>query len=192
MPTFEYDMKYLQAGVDLLEKYLLAADLYWPLGVSAPHGETAYPPLTLGMLLLSRRRAEATAQSPAQQAELERLSARLETVRSQWRTAWGKKAAAEFRARLNLWGDFLSDYRRDPEAHYDRYAYEVGRRVLLKLLGSEAEGVPAAQTELLASLDKLLKTILVPGEFVWEPDLAARFPRTEYWYLYGKLSKSGI
>jgi hypothetical protein len=185
MPSAEYDLRYLHAGVEQLEAYLLASGVYWPPGISAPAGETPYPQLTLGNLLLSRQRARATAQEAAQRAELERLEREMETMRSQWRSAWGKKATAEFSARLSLWRNFMEEYRQEPAREHDRYAYEVGRRVLLHLLAAEAEELPEAEVEMLAGLDAILRATLVPGAFVWDAELAPAFPAGIYWYLYG-------
>jgi hypothetical protein len=191
MPTAAYDLRYLQAGLDQLESYLLSNDLYRPIGLQAARGETPYPPLTLGWLILARLRAQAAAQAnaqtPAERLELERLSAQIDALRSRWRSAWGDKAQAEFRARLNLWRDFLEEYRKDPAANYDRYAYEVNRRVLLELLTQEATQLPEADQQALAGLDGWLQAVFTPGAFIWEPLLTPSFPQPTFWYLYGKL-----
>ena len=186
----EYDLRYLRAGLELLESYLLSRDIYRPLGVNPPAGEPPYPQMTLGWLLLARRRLQATAASPAQRDELARLSAELEATRLRWRVAWGGKAKAEFRARLNLWRDFLEEYRQQPEANYDRYGYEVSRRVLLELLYNEADGLEQADLDMLSGLDGLLKALLKAGDFVWEAALSPAFPPDTYWYLYGSLPKN--
>jgi hypothetical protein len=187
MPSTEYDLIFFRASIGEMEHYLLSKDIYWPAGVSTSVGETPYPKLTLGTLLVVQKRLEATASSAQQQAEFLSLQNKLNAVRARWRAAWGKKAQAEFRARLSLWRDFLSDYRKDPGAHYDRYGYEVGRRVMLHLLNTEADEFPQAYHDLLAALDKHLKAVLQPGEFVWEPELSKSFPPDVYWYLYGSL-----
>jgi hypothetical protein len=187
MLTTPHDLQYLQAGLDQLESYLLSKDLYRPIGIRAAHGQPPYPQLTLGWLLLARLRGQATAQTPAQLAELQRLSQQVDALRSRWRTAWGDKAQAEFRARLNLWRDFLEEYRQAPASNYDRYAYEVNRRLLLELLVPEATRPPEADLQALAGLDSLLRAVFVPGAFIWEPALAPSFPQPTCWYLYGKL-----
>jgi hypothetical protein len=108
-------------------------------------------------------------------------------VRSQWRAAWGQKAKAEFHARLILWRNFLEEYRQSPAAQFDRYNYEIGRRVTLQLLQPEAEDLPESETEMLSGLDSILRSRFVPGAFAWDRDLASAFPQDEYWYLYGWL-----
>jgi hypothetical protein len=113
MPSAAYDLEYLRAGLDVLEEYLLSKDIYWPLSASPPPGDPPYPRLTLGGLLLSRARARARELSgtltPAQEADLTRMSEQLEATRSRWRVAWEGKASREFHARLNLWRDFLEN-----------------------------------------------------------------------------------
>lgn len=190
MPTFDYDFRYIRAALDQLESYLLTKDIYRPIGVTPPPGESPYPQLTLGTLLLAKERARASAQTSNQRADLDRLIRELESIRAKWRSAWGRKASAEFRARLNLWGDFLNDYRQHPDSNEDRYAYEISRRVMLHLLLSDTLDLPAADQELLTSLDLLLETVLIPGKFIWDEILQTAFPRRTYWYLYGYLPKT--
>ena len=187
MPNTGYDLRFFEAGIAEMEQYLLSKDIYWPIGISAPAGEISYPKLTLGTLLLVQKRLEATASTAQEQAEFLGLQNRLNAIRSRWRAAWGKKAQSEFRARLSLWRDFLSDYRKDPGAHYDRLGYEVGRRVMLHLLAAEADELPQAHIDLLAALDAHLKAVLRPGAFIWDSELSKSFPPDIFWYLYGSL-----
>lgn len=195
MSTGEYEIRYLRAGVEALEDYLLSNELYWPIGVSAPSGARPYPRLTLGGLLLSQKRAHALSLTPEQRTELARLDERIDTARARWRVAWGNKSARGYSARLKLWRDFLEEYRAHPGDNYDRYAYEVRLRVMLHLLEPEArdaeEGkmIDRAEFELLDGLDQLLRAVFVPGEFIWDPKLASTFLPQPYWYLYGELKK---
>jgi hypothetical protein len=190
MPSAEYDLWYLRDGIDQLENYLLSKDIYWPVGVAPPAGDPPYPQFTLGNLLLSYQRARATAQTPNQRAEFDRLHVELDAMRAHWRVAMAKKAEAEFHARLMLWRDFLEEYRKEPSSNYDRYAYEVNRRVLLDLLGRETYDLDDAESELLDILDSLLKSHLVLDGFIWEPELIPAFSVDRFWYLYGYLPKA--
>ena len=189
MPSAQYDLDYLSAGLDTLEAYLLSNDIYWPVSGNPPAREPAFPRLTLSGMLLAQARLNGRPLSPAQKADLSRLEGRLDELRTHWRVAWEKKSTREFHARLNLWGDFLQDYRASPEREADRYGYEVGRRVMLDLLSPEAAGAPQSERDLLYSLDQLLKTYFISGGFVWEAELQAGFPPQPYWYLYGKIKK---
>jgi hypothetical protein len=189
MPSIQYDLEYLRAGLEELESYLLSNELYWPVGAKPPAGEPAYPRLTLSGLLLARKRLHARSLPNNLPVDLARLDQRLDETRDRWRVAWEAKATREFHARLNLWRDFLQEYRDHPENNADRYAYEVQRRAMLDLLAPDATGAPQAERDLLHSLDQLLRAVLVSGEFVWETELQHGFPADEYWYLYGRLKK---
>lgn len=192
MPSFEYDLRYFQAGLEQLENYLLAKDLYRSIGVRAPSGEPPYPQLTPGGLLLALARMGAMADTSAQRNRLDEAQRSLDELRTRWRVAWGKKATADFHARRKLWSDFLNEYCDQPGAHYDRYPYEVGRRVQLNLLAPETLDLPAAEQQALTALDRILRIVLNPGDFIWESRLAASFPEPDYWFLYGNLRQEPV
>lgn len=186
MPTFEYEVRFLEAAIPLLEHYIMSSEMYWAIGVHAPAGNPPYPQLTLGAVLLFHARAEARAQTADQQAVLARLSEQLDALRFHWRTAWSKKAAHEFEARLRLWRNFLEEYRENHRANFDRFKYEVRRRVQLHMLAEETTEIPQADHALLQGLDNVLKALFIPGPFIWDDELASSFPPDPYWYLYGK------
>jgi len=187
MPSAEYDLGYIDAAVDFIEKYLLSEEVYWKMMASSPPGEPAYPSLTLGGLLLANARTLARHLTPMQDEHYLELEAKIDRVRTKWLSAWEKKAKKEFRSRLNLWRDFLEDFRQEPAENADRYAYEVSRRVMLDLLTGETRDIPYAEQQMLAGMDAIISGLLVPGEFVWDEELKAGFPREKYPYLYGTL-----
>lgn len=187
MPSAEYDLGYIDAAVDLLEKYLLSNEVYWKIMASSPPGDPTYPSLTLGGLLLAQARSRSRKFSSEQSQRFMQLEGEVDRIHSKWRTAWENKAQDEFRSRLNLWRDFLEDFRQEPEDNADRFSYEVSRRVMLHLLEGETRRIPNAEQQMLAGLDSILSGLLVPGEFIWDGELAAGFSRDEYPYLYGRL-----
>jgi len=113
----------------------------------------------------------------------------LDEIRSRRPVAWERKANAEFPIRLSLWRDFLEDYRQNPGGQASRYTYEVGRRVQLHILHPETRLLSPAYLELLASLDNHLRSVFIPGEFVWDAAIQPGFPKDPYWYLYGSIKK---
>jgi hypothetical protein len=189
MPSIEYDLNYLQAGLADLEGYLLSNELYWSIDAGAPAGESPYPRMTLGNLFLAATRLSGRRLSTAERAQLEHLNKSMHAIRQHWLVAWGQKSSREFSARLRLWRDFLDEYRNHPGENLDRYAYEVTRRVILHLLSSEAQDVPEEETDLLNGMDNLLRAAFLPGRFVWNEKLKNSFPENPYWYLYGTLKE---
>jgi hypothetical protein len=135
-------------------------------------------------MLIANQRVNDQLLSSTQHSRFLQVQHKIEKVRQKWRTAWQDKAREEFRFRLDLWRNFLDEFRQDPEGNLDRYPYEVNRRVMLEMLSREAEDIPAVQQELLSGLDLVLNGMMEPGEFIWDESLASGFPRTEFPYLY--------
>jgi hypothetical protein len=185
VPTPEKDYAFFQAGVGELADYLLSGELFWQLSVR----EADLPRLTIGGLLLARARLRARLASQVIRADLTALEGQLDKIRSKWRLAWERKAGREVHARLDLWQNYLTDYRKAPENHADMYPQEVRWRVMLQLLSGEFPWSPGEQ-EILSSMDVVLKSHWLPGEFIWEADLSTAFPQRDYWFLFGKLKRS--
>jgi hypothetical protein len=183
--TIQYDLNYINAGVDQLEEYLQSPEIFQTIGISAAIGQTPYPQLSLGNLLLAQKRLQAAIQDHAENLDWHRLSHELEASHSRWQVAWEKKADAEFRQQLDLWSQFLEEYDKDPQANYDRYGYEVRRRAILQILTDEVDNPKETTQEMLSNLDEYLRAVLVPGEFIWDSWYSSSFPSTSYWFLYG-------
>jgi len=187
MNTSRYQLDFIQAAVEQLKDFLFSDLIYWPIGIRAASGYKAYPQLTLGTLILFLHQADALSTDLESIAELSRSKNEFELIRTKWQTHWQRKAEAEFLARIRLWRDFLQEYRKDPEGNFDRYEYEVTRRVMLEWLGQESSSLKRPEFEMLNSLDLLLRSLMVHGEFIWDQNMKSEFPKEIFWYLYGKL-----
>ncbi len=169
MTTPQKDLLYLQTSLPELKNYLFSDILYYPLDKKLPR-------LTIGGILLSQRRL-----GDAKTAT--NLTQKLATVKSAWRAAWTKKATRELDARLRLWRNYLNDYRNNPEEYAADYPREIRWRVMIELLSSEVDKIPAE----IAALDQLLRTKFISGEFTWGKSLKKQFPEDKFWFLYGKM-----
>ncbi len=167
------DLNFLNEALPQMQDYLLSKELYWPLSASLPR-------LTPGAALISLTRIKATAP-----LEAEKLQQVLATVRLKWRSAWNNKVAREISNRYRLWADYIADCINNPEQNVDAYASEVRGRVILQLLISEQPKF--SEKSSLAEMDGLLKARLHPADFLWGSELQAIFPKSDYWFLYGKL-----
>jgi len=185
--SLEYDLRYINAGREILEEYLLSDEVFWPLGVKPPEGEPDYPQLTLDWMILAWTRLAARSTSGGQKNQVEQVISELELNRSKWRVAWEKKAYHCYQVREGMWRDYIQEYQDNPQENADRYSYEVRLRVMLGLLKSEFRQENAGEVDLLFSLDRFLKSALMPGGFIWDPEIQAGFPPNNYWFLYGKL-----
>ena len=183
-PNFEYYRAFLQAGADTLESYLLSKELFWPLGIPSPPGQT-YPMLTLGELLLFSRCASALARVEGQETAYHKLQTQLDAQRTRWRVAWGQKASWEYKSRLRQWGESINEIRRDPAENAPYYRTEARLRTFLQVIEPDVIGLDPAHSEHLHSLDLILQSLLEPGDFIWHPDVSSAFPRDEFWFLWG-------
>ncbi len=187
MSSINYDIAYLQAGLEQLESYLLSTDLFGQLHAKALPGELPFASLTLGNVLLSMKKLSAYHLEADQVDIFHELEGRLDVLRSRWRVAWEEKVKQEYPVRLRQWARFLEEVRRDPENHADRYAYEVRLRVILDLLGEEVEGLVVENEDKLFALDDLLRRDFLEGVFVWDEGMREGFPKEVYWYLWGRV-----
>jgi len=167
MPT--QDQRFLEVAIPELKDYLLSDILFWSLGAKLPR-------LTLGGLLLAQRRLRA-------QNLGTHIHPKIATLRERWRAAWERKATKELNARLDLWRNYLVDYRSNPESHAVNYRHEVRWRVMLELLLTD---ISANLIELTA-LDELLNKKLVAGNFIWSQSYQNQFAQDQFWFLYGYL-----
>lgn len=189
--AFENDWEFLRAAVPDLQRYVLSADLYSPLRLTAPTpGSIRTPQLTIGNVALSLLRLSALPLSAQQKAQLSDMAGQINAVKEAWRANWAKKATQEYTSRLNLWQQYLSELRGDPQQQSARYANEVRQRAILDLLSDEMlDGIPPHEVEQVTMLDTILRGLTKTGPFVWEPEVAASFPQDRFWYLHVSLGK---
>jgi hypothetical protein len=187
MKSFEYDLRYLQASLEVIEDYLLSSEVFWPLSANPPEGAPDYPRLTLGGMLLAKERLSSYPITHEQEALLQQVISDLDRGRSKWRVAWENKARRSFSVRLRMWADFIEEYKSNPQENADRYSYEVRLRVMLKLLLAESGGQHQTEVNLLSGLDGYVESVLEKGGFIWESELQKGFPEKTYWYLFGIL-----
>jgi hypothetical protein len=181
MPSLNYDLGYLQACVSDIEAYLLSKTLFWPTGGTIG----TYPHLTLGGVLFALHRSQVMDLTPQQKDDLLRCELILNATRSRWQVAWGRKSQREFLSRLRQWQNYVNDLIKDPEDEIPYYSSEVRLRGFMSLLYPDMEQPDPVYLELLDNLDNALRLIFIPGDFVWEKEVASAFPKETYWYLWG-------
>jgi len=188
-PLIKEDVALLTLSVEALERYLLSAELYWPL---FPHKNmkqlNPHSRLTPGNLLLSMQRLSAIPFGKEEQTEIDATVAAFNRVRSAWKSHWIRKAQQEHQARMDLWHCFLRDLFEDRKQYAANYAYAVRWRVILHLLGAEEYSVPESTLITLSAMDDSLKAISLEGPFLWGENIKPGFSELVYWYLYRKIS----
>lgn len=174
MTTFNpaTEIRFLYTSLDQLQAYLLSDELFWNIGRDRQ--------LTLGNLLLAAAYLAGLEQLP------EGAHEELNTIKEEWRSAWEKKAAREFGARLRQWTSYLRELRQQPEQHAAYYPTEVRVRVLLELLHGETPDLASEELDLLNSEDRVIQGLLSGKEFQWDEGAQRAFPKEPFWFLYGR------
>ena len=187
MSNVSYEISYLEAGLEVLESYLLADEIYWTISTPPPRGFTAFPSLTLGRMLLAETKISNLSIGPVLDMQRKSSMKKIADLKLHWRVAWEEKTRREIKAYLNVWGSYLEEYSSKPEAHVDQYSYEVTRRVILDLLFQEVKKAEESDTQLIKDLDSRVLSSFKPGDFIWEKEFLPAFPLGKFWYLFGRL-----
>jgi hypothetical protein len=187
MHPHEYNLNLASFMIEEIEDYILSSELFWPLSKRSPTG-SPFPRLTLGglMLTLNELKAQEKDLPPSHRAAYDKLLLQMERVRVKWTVGLERKAAQELRSRLNLWRAYLYDIEERVDTA-ENYPYEVRYRVMFEHLADLSIRQPETEPHVdeMRSLDTRLRSIFVPGTFVWDARLENIYPQTTFWYLYG-------
>ena len=180
-----------KAMVDVFEDYLLKDTLYQQLIVKTAAGDRMLK-MSVGTLLEALQDltyAEEAGQLTSDQSQqLQELKSTVRLLAARHGQAYRAKLVRELKSQLDSWQWFLQDCQEERARCRDEYPFEVRIRNRIALLMSElGDAVPAELAARLEKLDQRLREMLVPGDFLLDKGLAPRYPREQYWWLYGRL-----
>lgn len=173
----------LEAMAAEMDEYLRSDVLFWPMR------KGDLPRLTLGGYLMREHRL-LQLRDLLDMQEQERLHKAI----NQYHEALEEKvvrlenkAHEELEARLRQWQEYLREAKRG--ASIDYYESSVDTRGMIEALVTQLR-VPPYELEdevpqKVALLDRELRRIWDPGDFIWPQEWQAAYPRDRYWWLYG-------
>jgi hypothetical protein len=182
------DLDYLKKTIVGLKSYLHSNKLFWPNLGNTPDGKRKHSALTIGGILLAKKKIEAQLTSDRSLHEYFAHREILESIISEWRTAWTRKADLESQSRLRQWGNFIDELVANREKHAPYYIHEVRIRVILNLLSTIVTLQPGSQRELDQS-DRKLMEIFKQGDFIWDKGLRDTFQQEDFWFLWGMVDR---
>lgn len=170
-----------------LEPYLLSPELFWP--ISSRNRTTPQDRLTVGNLLLCLDQLKASGElsDPGFTTRLRKSEITWQTAHEKWKSVIAKKASTEIGSRLNLWRMYLFDLEEGQGSAFD-YHHEVRNRVIVERLIKLISDREFWDKDVKA-VDNLLRSLVVPADFIWSSSLRAAYPRDLYWFLYRKPRK---
>lgn len=173
----------LEAMAAEMDEYLRSDVLFWPMR------RADLPRLTLGGYLMREHRLLQLRDLLTMQEQK-----RLHEAINQYQEALEekvvrleRKAHEELEARLRQWREYLREAKRGVSIAY--YESSVETRAMIEALVIQLRIPPYRLEEevpqKVALLDRELRQIWEPGEFVWAQEWKAAYPRERYWWLYG-------
>jgi len=180
------DLQIAEAMTRELEEYIIKTDLYRTLFVRIAGGDPSLQ-MTGGDLLtrLHRLQSVRAQLTPDLQARVDSVDQEARRIIYSLRTRFHERLQREMKARLDSLKWFLDDCGQEIARCRAEFPFEIRNRQrieeIVKEVGSDlAEDLRAT----LRTIDQRIRTLTHGGEFVWDEQLQAAFPRNPYWYLY--------
>ncbi|MCY3779214.1 MAG: hypothetical protein OXG78_02805 [Chloroflexi bacterium] len=188
--SLERDLAELEQMAERLEEYILSERLYLPLSAGYARSSTL-PQLSIGMLLLRRRRLKGLRASlnPAQQKRLDAALQQHDAVQREWTVHYEHKLKGELPARLKQMRAFFRDCQDNPTGCASAYPPEALRRAIVQeiLLALEEFGYERRDiTPGVEQTDIALRRLVRSAGFIWSSLLKPLYPPSEFWWLFAR------
>lgn len=180
------DLKILEAMTAEMDDYLRNETLFWPLN------DSSMPRLTLGGYLMRQHRLLLLTGllDEDELARLERAVDGYQEALVEKVVRFEQHAHEELHARLRQWSEYLRELNQEPAAAGDYYASAVETRAMIAALIENVEMPPykldKRVIDELGVYDRALRNHWLPDGFVWADEWQPAYPRSTYWWLYGR------
>ena len=177
------DLIALEAMASEMDDYLQSDVLFWPMTRSE------LPRLTLGGYVMRQHRLLGLRDllSMQEQDRLHRAINQYHKALEEKVVRFEQRAHEELEARLRQWQSYLDEVKDGASIAY--YESAVEPRVMIESLVAQLRVQPyqleAEIPQKLALLDRQLRHVWEPGEFIWPFEWKPTYPRERYWWLYG-------
>lgn len=183
MEKLQKDLVALEAMAAEMDEYLRSDILFWPMA------QSDLPRLTLGGYLMRQHRLLGLRDllTMQEQDRLHRAINQYYKALEEKVVRFETRAHEELEARLRQWQSYIGEVRGGSGIAY--YESAVEPRAMIEALIAQLRVQPyELQPELpqkLALLDRQLRQIWEPGEFIWPHEWKAAYPPEKFWWLYG-------
>jgi len=170
----EEDILFLESARSELTDYLNSPVFEWQMRRSRIL-------LTPGRVLLSLARLSSVKDMDKDTLSL--ISMIKETI-NQKRVLWQRKFEQEFPRRLRIWENYIGDC--SEEGMDKTLPVQIINRVILKLFEMESPIAATRYERQMNLVDEAFRKLTIPGDFIWDFQLAPVFLKNDYWFLYCK------
>lgn len=166
--------KYLTEVYPKLKNYLLSDSLFAMYEFGAAPNKKPLPNITIGNIFFALR-----------QIENSDIGIKIQNELNHWKVAVEKKGTKEIEFRLRQLTQLYIEWMEDPILSNQQYNYEIRIRAMIELLlnkfGNEQHN------SIINLFDQKLKTLTLPGDFVWADKYKPFFQKPDFWFLYQKI-----
>lgn len=185
------DLHIAEAMASEMDEYLRSQVLFWPLS------QANLPRLTIGGYLMRQHRL-LTLGHLLNDNEITRRDGAVVTYNLSLEekvVRFEERAHQELHARLRQWGEYLKELHDRNLSVADFYHAHIQTRAMINELIFKLKLPPyefddQIETQL-ATYDRVLSNYWQPGDFVWPDGWQAAYPKSDYWWLYGRPRDSG-
>ncbi len=123
--------------------------------------------------------------SAAQQSEWDDQKKQVEQLIKDFRSRFHDLLVREAKARLNSLKWFLDECQEDRRQCRIQYPFEIRNRQRVGEIWKALEqSAPATFKSEIEAIDRRIRGMTAPSEFVWDSRVQSLYPKESYWYLY--------
>ena len=185
--NLERDLKEAGDMTAGLKDYVRGDQVYGSIG--GLFGSGNQPALTIGALLLRLRRLHALQDqlSDAQRQQLATVEAQHDAVKREWSVHYEEKLLREANSRLDAMRTYFEECSSSPRQCASNYLPEAMRRTIVQEIMIAMDALNIASEDLnrkARDTDGKLRRYIAVSDFVWAAELAAVYPKSDFWWLY--------
>ncbi len=180
------DLVILEAMSSEMNEYLQSQALFGPMM------KANLPRLTIGGYLMRQHRL-LSLRSLLGESEQDRLKVAIATFNDalvEKVVRFEERAHDELQARFRQWGELLKELHDISLGMGDYYSSDVQTRAMIAGLINKLQEQPyrldKRVLEQLDVYDNVLRNYWVSGPFTWPEEWQPAYPKSEYWWLYGR------
>jgi 5-carboxymethyl-2-hydroxymuconate isomerase len=180
------DLAVIREMAHEFQNYILGDEVYRTLTIRMGRGDEQIQSSGGDLLArLHKLEAQRNKLSAEQQQEFADLRRQLEDAMRDFHTRFHSLLERETKARLNSLKWFLDECQEDRRQCRVQYPFEIRNRQRIaeiwKILG---QNPPQGLRGQIDAVDRRLRSLTVPADFVWDEYVKEIYPREAYWYLY--------
>jgi 5-carboxymethyl-2-hydroxymuconate isomerase len=168
------------------QNYILGDSVYRTLTIRMGRGDEQIQSSGGDLLArLHKLEAQSDQLTTDQAREFAELRRQLDELMSDFRSRFHALLERETKARLNSLKWFLDECQEDRRQCRIQYPFEIrNRQRIAEIWKILSENPPQGLRGQIDAVDRRIRGLTVPADFVWDEQVKAIYPREAYWYLY--------